>query len=74
MYLKVSVSDFLTLFSCRAGDNYWWQSRPAPIVGAAAAIALGMSTAIACFCPAGTLDKMAVAGESCYNQATHPTH
>ena len=62
MYLKVSVSDFLTLFSCRAGNLFWFESRPAPIVGAAAFIALSFSTAIACFYPTSTLDKMAVEG------------
>ena len=28
-FLKVAVSDFLTLFSARTGEKWFWQSRPA---------------------------------------------
>ena len=31
IYLKVSVSDFLTLFSARTGPNWFWTSRPSII-------------------------------------------
>ena len=56
------MSDFLTLFSARAGELFWFQSRPAPIVGTAAFVALGTSTMIACFFPVSVLDHMAVEG------------
>lgn len=67
------VSDFLTLFSARAGKKFWFQSRPALIVVAAAAIALGTSTFIACQMPITTLDKMAVEGLSLNNPKGEPT-
>lgn len=41
IFLKVAVSDFLTLFSARADEEWFWTSRPAPILLAAAAFALG---------------------------------
>jgi len=51
IYLKVSVSDFLTLFSARTGPNYFWTSKPAPILLGAAVVALSMSTLLACIWP-----------------------
>ena len=51
IFLKVAVSDFLTLFSARAGENWFWTSRPAPILIAAAAMALSCSTLVACVWP-----------------------
>lgn len=73
MYLKVSISDFLTLFSCRAGDQFWFQSRPAPIVALAAFVALGLSTVIACVIPAMELDGMEVEG-LLHSTSTTTTH
>ena len=32
IYLKVSVSDFLTLFSARAGGDWFFMVKPAPIL------------------------------------------
>ena len=58
IYLKVSVSDFLTLFSARSGEDYFWTSRPAPILLAAAAFSLGLSTILACSWPEGTVDDV----------------
>jgi hypothetical protein len=51
IYLKVSVSDFLTLFSARAGDRSCFTTLPAAIVCFAAAVALGSSTMFATFWP-----------------------
>jgi len=62
IYLKVSVSDFLTLFSARAHEGFFWESRPAPILLIAATVALALSTALAIGWPAGTLDEIAVEG------------
>jgi H+-transporting ATPase len=51
IYLKVSVSDFLTLFSARTGPNWFWTTAPAPILLGAGCIALTLSTIIACTWP-----------------------
>jgi H+-transporting ATPase len=47
IFLKVAVSDFLTLFSARAGEHWFWESRPAPILLTAAALALTVTTLLA---------------------------
>merc|ERR1711871_67490 len=49
IYLKVSVSDFLTLFSARAGGDWFFMVRPAKILMVGACIALSSSTMIAMF-------------------------
>ena len=41
IYLKVSVSDFLTLFSARTGGDFFWATAPSPILLIAGGIALG---------------------------------
>ena len=51
IYLKVSISDFLTLFSARTGDNFFWTSQPAPILMGACCFSLSISTIIACTWP-----------------------
>ena len=51
IYLKVSISDFLTLFSARTGDQFFWSSQPAPILMAACVFSLSISTIIACTWP-----------------------
>jgi H+-transporting ATPase len=62
IYLKVSISDFLTLFSSRTGDDWFWSSRPAPILFGAAAFALTTSTILACVWPASTIDGVDTEG------------
>jgi H+-transporting ATPase len=62
IYLKVSLSDFLTLFSARANPGPFWSQRPGKLLMAAASVALALSTALACLWPAGELDKVAVEG------------
>jgi len=52
IYLKVSVSDFLTLFSSRGGPDWFWQTRPANILLGAAGLSLSISTVLACAWPA----------------------
>jgi H+-transporting ATPase len=44
IYLKVSISDFLTLFSARTGQHWFWASRPATILLYAGMFALSCST------------------------------
>lgn len=62
VYLKVSISDFLTLFSSRCGEGYFWSSKPANILLGAAFFALTLSTAIATFWDHDTLDEVSVVG------------
>jgi H+-transporting ATPase len=56
IYLKVSVSDFLTLFSARTGENWFWKSTPSPILLGAGGFALTLSTIIACSWPSSYPD------------------
>jgi len=61
IYLKVSVSDFLTLFSARC-EGFFWTSRPANILLGAGTLALSLSTALAIGWPSGYLDDIPVEG------------
>ena len=51
IYLKVSVSDFLTLFSARTGRHFFWQTRPAPILLIACLVALSLSSLLSIVWP-----------------------
>ena len=62
IYLKVSISDFLTLFSARTGDDWFWTTAPAKPVAIAAAIALSASTIIACTWPLSYPDNVETEG------------
>ena len=62
MYLKVSVSDFLTLFSARTHDGFFWSSEPSPILLSAACFSLVISTLLACFWPKSVVDDQDVEG------------
>jgi H+-transporting ATPase len=62
IYLKVSISDFLTLFSARTGTDWFWTSAPAPILLGAAGIALTSSTILALTWPASYPDKVFTLG------------
>lgn len=62
IYLKVSISDFLTLFSARTGDDWFWSNAPAPILLGAGCIALTMSTVLACVWPASYPDDVYTIG------------
>ena len=62
IYLKVSVSDFLTLFSARTGEHFFWNSRPANILLGAAAIALSTSTILAMTWPDSRPDDIETEG------------
>ena len=44
VYLKVSISDFLTLFSSRSGGDWFWTNKPSKILLVAAGIACSLST------------------------------
>lgn len=62
MYLKVSISDFLTLFSARTHDGFFWSSIPSPILLIAAGFSLTLSTILACAWPNGNVDDQNVTG------------
>ena len=56
IYLKVSVSDFLTLFSSRTGSKWFFHSLPANILIMGAFFALTLSTILACWWPSSYPD------------------
>merc|ERR1711988_2094699 len=62
VYLKVSVSDFLTLFSARAGGEWFFMVKPAKILMIGAMVALSSSTLIAMFWPLSYPDKIETEG------------
>jgi len=62
IYLKVSVSDFLTLFSSRTGRKPFWSTSPSPILLGAAAVALATSTILASTWPRSTPDHIPTVG------------
>merc|ERR1712054_204272 len=61
-YLKVSVSDFLTLFSARAGGDWFFMVKPAKILLCGAMIALSCSTCFAMFWPKSYPDGIQTEG------------
>ncbi|KNC77588.1 hypothetical protein SARC_09955 [Sphaeroforma arctica JP610] len=62
IYLKVSVSDFLTLFSSRTYPGFFWTQRPGLMLLMGAGISLTISTLIACLLPKGELDEVPIEG------------
>jgi H+-transporting ATPase len=62
IYLKVALSDFLTLFSCRTGERFFWTRLPSAVLMIAASIALLSSSLIGAFLPHGRLDDQAILG------------
>jgi len=62
IYLKVSVSDFLTLFSSRTGEQFFWSTRPSPILLGAGFIALATSTILAVLWPVSKPDGILSSG------------
>ena len=62
IYLKISVSDFLTLFSARTGPHPFWYTSPSPILLIAGAFALTCSTILACVWPQSSPDGTATEG------------
>lgn len=62
MYLKVSVSDFLTLFSARTGPKFFWQIKPAPILLMGGFIALSLSSILSLYWPQSKPDGILVEG------------
>jgi hypothetical protein len=64
LILQVAVSDFLTLFSARTGDKFFWRTKPAPILLFGACFSLAITTLIACVWGDGRLDGRRIEGLS----------
>eukprot|EP00300_Choanocystis_sp_HF-7_P015147 c18950_g1_i3.p1 GENE.c18950_g1_i3~~c18950_g1_i3.p1 ORF type:complete len:930 (+),score=233.88 c18950_g1_i3:778-3567(+) len=62
MYLKISISDFLTLFSSRSYGSFFWKTRPSSKVLIGCAIALSASTIIANVWPNTVTDGVPTIG------------
>jgi len=62
VYLKVSASDFLTLFSARAGGQWFWEVAPATVLLIGGIFALTISTLLALFWPSSKPDKIPTEG------------
>eukprot|EP01118_Nematostelium_gracile_P017361 TRINITY_DN7391_c0_g1_i1.p1 TRINITY_DN7391_c0_g1~~TRINITY_DN7391_c0_g1_i1.p1 ORF type:complete len:1029 (+),score=332.17 TRINITY_DN7391_c0_g1_i1:111-3197(+) len=62
IFLKVAVSDILTLFSARTAHQFFFQRKPHIVLLVCALIALCLSTILALAWPAGTLDHVSVHG------------
>mmetsp|Transcript_49584 Transcript_49584/g.117992 ORF Transcript_49584/g.117992 Transcript_49584/m.117992 type:complete len:349 (-) Transcript_49584:108-1154(-) len=70
VFLKVCLSDFLTLFSCRTQESPFWGVIPgAPLVGAVIA-SITISTMLASFWPASLLDGLPVMGMALPDEQT----
>jgi H+-transporting ATPase len=67
IYLNVSVAQFLTLFSARTGDDWFWSDLPSLVLFIAACTSLKLSTVLACTWPSTTLNGVSVEGLS-YSQ------
>ncbi|RYY70700.1 hypothetical protein EON63_22335 [archaeon] len=61
----MSISDFLTLFSCRTGEKWFWQDLPSAMLGGAACMALTASTVLAVSWPESKPDGIYTIGTAC---------
>ncbi|CAG9466903.1 unnamed protein product [Pedinophyceae sp. YPF-701] len=62
IYLKVSISDFLTLFSARTHETYFWGRRPGKLMMFAACFSMALSTILAIVWPDGSTNGIPVTG------------
>jgi len=62
IYLKISVSDFLTLFSARTGTSFFFQIKPANLLIGACVLALSLSSILAIFWPKSSPDGIPTEG------------
>ena len=62
IYLKVSISDFLTLFSCRTGEHYFWATMPSKYLLFAGGFSMTLSTILALCWPESTVDGVYTQG------------
>lgn len=71
LYLKVSISDFLTLFSSRTGNRFFFTSMPSIVLLLGAGISLLVSSLVASLLPDGTLDNIKIDGLSNGSGSAH---
>jgi len=62
IFLKVAVTDILTLFSSRTAHQFFFQRRPHVVLLGCTTFALCISTTLSLVWPCGTLDKVPVCG------------
>jgi len=62
MFLKVAVTDVLTLFSARTGELFFFQRKPHVLLVSCCVLALSVSTVLSMAWPCGTLDRIRVCG------------
>jgi H+-transporting ATPase len=62
MYLKISVSDFLTLFSARTGTRFFYEVAPGPMLLAGGAFALFISSLLSIVWKEGEIEEIPVNG------------
>jgi len=62
IFLKVAVSDILTLFSSRTAHQFFFMRKPHPVLFVCATFALCLSTTLSLVWPCGTLDDVPVCG------------
>ncbi|CUF89536.1 P-type H+-ATPase, putative [Bodo saltans] len=62
VYLKVSISDFLTLFSARTQSDFFWSYAPSKILSIGAVLSLTISTIVATFWPVDSPDGIKTIG------------
>jgi H+-transporting ATPase len=70
VYLKISISDFLTLFAARTQTDWFWSFGPSRILLVGATISLTISTLVATFWPDSTVDGISTKG-LWYGDAAH---
>lgn len=58
----MSISDFLTLFSARTHEGFFWSARPSFVLLGAACTALSISTILSCAWPEGKTDHIRTEG------------
>jgi hypothetical protein len=61
-FWQVSLSDFLTLFSARTQEDFFWNNQPGKPLVFAALMSLTLSTILACTWPESTMDGIPVMG------------
>jgi H+-transporting ATPase len=62
IYLKVSISDFLTLFCARTGRRFFWAVMPAKMLLSGAVFALALSSVLSIYWPKSRLDDIPIDG------------
>jgi H+-transporting ATPase len=68
LFLKVAVSDILTLFSARTASQFFFQRKPHPVLFCGALTALCITTTLSLSWPDGTLDDVPVSGLGYHHQ------